>query len=664
MKKYFPCCLLILCLALHACAGTAATRSRSRTQQETTTQAGLRPDPGLVNYLQRQSFLHKAEQSSKNISGTHIDWTLSSKDNSASLIQGGGLWFLANPYHLLHDKPLASLANDEFLSNLQSLGFSGMYVSPLSKQAVASKQYNPMNIQDSLSPSLDILGKEEDLHILREKALQRGLWLGTDALGPSLGFAADVGLAVRSVWPWNSAFIIIEVPKSLWNFLPQEQAKSDEALQVSPIGQKNVSALIAQGLIPQKLVRDNISWLSPTKWYATNTIADVNGKKQRWLLRLQQNYNRALLHLDDSSGTAERILAGSILQNTGERRIALLGINPDLAFGATANEQDPDPLSPGIDYAKEFHKRVSNYSGFSLFNSSVPLHVLAQMQTQGFSMALDSVTSPAAEISLLSGDASYIRNKLQQSIEAGIDHSRLWRPLSKEQGLLFPLVLPSMLPNLRPASWYADTYYDGQRLVATLPALIAMRLKILPKQTNEHEAVAKIARVHKHFFAFLAGLPGIVGLNMHDLQGISHASFSTKNSTVPFAAWSITGQGNAEQLTKFAVPKGKNLYPPLNEQFFSESSFAFFTQNIAKLREEYNIPKGRLSRMLATKDPNIVGYVTQAGKHELHVLMNFSDKLAQFSASQSTSYKDAFTKQDVQGTIQLAPLESRWLLVR
>jgi len=647
-------CTVLLLLSV-ACASTAPSSG-------STELTNLRPDPGLMNWLQRQSFLYQAEDGSRALSGSHLGWTLNQQNSLLSLVQGTALWFEANPYHVIDEAPLLMLAKPSVLKSLKQAGFSGLYISPLTELAVSTQTYRPMSIQDSLSYSLKQLGTENDLTALRDKALQYGLWLGTDSLGSSIGFASDLALAVRAVKPWNSAFIMIEMPKYVWENLPASSEKSSDSFTVRPIDSTTRDYLISQALIPQRFARDGVAWLSPATWLVTDALPGADGKKRRWLIRTERGFKRTILHLDDPSGTAQRLLTGSILKNMGERQIPLLGINPESALGTTTEMRSSNLLNPGAAYIRDFHRRIKNYGGFSLVRTALPIEVLASLQSQGPDLMFDSVSSPATEIALLTGDTTALNQALATALQVGIVYNRLWRPLSNEQGLLLPLILGAGSADLRPLTWHDATYYDGQRLIATIPALAAMRLNISPQDTRKPKSLQAITDIHKNIFAFRAGLPGIVTVSAHDILGITHTPFSSPNTYTPFPAWSW--QNTSKTITKYALPKGQALYASPDVQIHSPRSFLSYVKYISSVRSQLKIPEGELYKVNQISNPAIASYTVQTSVQRIMILMNFSNKTTSAILPAQQNYIDVFTgKTLLENTVKFTPFEIKWLVV-
>ena len=330
------------------------------------------------------------------------------------------------------------------------------------------------------------------------------------------GMGPDFFLALRSVRDYPGLYAMAEVPGELWPLLPE--VKEHEQAALSPA---QTAALAARGVMAPALVQDAPGFLPmPRGWAATGPVTGVDGVKRRWIYRWAEQPARPVLHWDDPSGAARRIMEAGLIRQAGLLHQVLVGLRAAAWMGLDALSSDSVPgeeLEPGLSAVRTLARNAHRYGAALLLEDALPMEKLALLQRSGPDFCFDSVLFPALEQSLLEQNALPVKRSLRRSLRLGIDHRALWRGTA--DGLPRPSAR-TLLP-LMPEGWERLLLpADGSkepRLNA--PTLAAMAAGVPPGKRPESALLPAVRDAHMLQIAVRAFLPGLLMLSGSDLSG-------------------------------------------------------------------------------------------------------------------------------------------------
>lgn len=622
-----PVCLLCLCLA--ACAAPEPSVPRAlRSDNETELP---RAHPGYVQWLEKQSILRQSDDLISIVSGTPLVWGASgSERNIIPLLNAADVWLDFSPSRAalgekMGESALAVLPRALPPRLLASLGIRGIFLSSVAESA------GDWNVApDSGGPSLEseaVIGMRfaspaaakdtidepsQDYARLDEYCAQEGVILGGEILPGSTGMGPDFRLARMGLSRYADLYMMVEAPREIWPLLPaatlqeasgassgstlkDQTEKSEDTLDVAPLHASSIAELTRRGILPPAFSRDTQSTLPRGGWAATAPLTGTDGVTRRWLYRYADTPRTLPLHWDAPRASAQRAFSASIIRQAGLLHQPLLRIN--LADMAGLEPASPGAFSPepALSALAALSRDIRRYGGWSMLGDFVPPAMLAEVQRRGVDFAPDSITSPALEYALLTGDADPLRRNLDASLTAGVDHARLWRstpnkalPLGREWLPAGAAPPQAQQANVSPiwAGRVMQNTSSGPVLLASAPTLAAA---VTAASGTEQSAPLD---AHLLQVAFRAFLPGLLALSGHDLFGAIQEETDTEHSGdngLPLA-WNADGK-NA--FSSAGLP-ARAAYPPLNIQLGLPDSFATRLKQITRIRRESGIARGVL----------------------------------------------------------------------
>lgn len=420
-KCFVLCCVLFLLCLIQACQTTRTSNTKQSTNDSLHTQANptelLRADPGYIQWLVQQSFLHEAKELSLMVSASSLLWRQNGYDvQTGPLLEKSSMWLDVYPKQLIGNidnnefssgvsTVLATLSTPTIIASLQAKGLSlylsditesesvWMYNTSAQSQDIKRKKSTNTAISHKIATRL---GSEKDIENLRNLLRQsidipqpmqvqkNLLLLGTDIVSSSTGLGPDFFLAARGHKDYIGAYAMVEIPPQAWDLLPTVH----EDWQCVALTASQIDALAQKGLVPQSLERHK-SFILNTKpdspqtekysWAATGTIRGVDGNARRWIYAFADNPTQAILQWSDPSALAQRILNSSIIKNTGILAMPLVGLDledfyglapsiknsiNDILEGTSQNQQRLNP-EPMLSAAKALAHQVRMYGGWS-----------------------------------------------------------------------------------------------------------------------------------------------------------------------------------------------------------------------------------------------------------------------------------------------------------
>lgn len=546
-------------------------------------QGGRKPElpgrtgPVYVQWMEEQSCLRKATDITSVVSGSSLGWQRGS--GRTQLPQEARIWFHASvPLTTWTGQTsfLAALARDSSASKLASLGVQGIFLSGLSDTGDEWAGRSPASGLGEDETSLGfgrLSGTEEDYQAFLATFSHAGLLTGGMLLPAHTGMGPDFFLASRAVRDYPGLYAMTElspdnasrlVPETLRNATPESGQESiptahQPPAQISsifPLAPRQIEVLTGAGLLPESLVQDNLPLTDvPRGWAMTGPVAGVDGVQRRWLYRWYARPDRPVLHWDDPSGTARRILEASLIQQTGLRHQILAGVSIGAWMGLDASSDTPDreqAATPGRQALSDLARNAHRYGAALLVKDAFALPDLAGLQRSGADFFFDSALSPSLELALLMQSAAPLRSSLRLALKLNIDQRKLWR--GTPDGTSFPGA-DALLPFI-PSAWKNRLIsrrggVDELRLNA--PTLAAVICGLEPGARPDGIMSRSIRDIHLLQIATRSFLPGLLMLSGSDLDG-GLPDGLTWRATPPL--WQMHAMPSSRQ----GLPSGYALY--------------------------------------------------------------------------------------------------------
>lgn len=644
-----------------------------------------RVDAGYTHWLEQQSFLGSSGGSG-NPAGATSGWGASAPSSVALPPDDTRIWLLIQPQSLitpLGRSVLESLADPEAVFVYEQLGISGLYIdTPISTGAMWQPHRASIEADtDPTGPGLaDDMGDAKSWDKLAQTLAARNMTLGTSLLSPVTGTGPDFLLALQNTRQWPMAYGLIDVPREHWGLLPvmaPPEENAPPALMALSLDKE--AALRNAGLLPQDMQTNEFS---PLRWAVTGEAKAHDGKTRRWIYRMANTPWRPVLHWDDPTATARRMMTGAAQEALSRSGVHMVGMH------LRAMEESPEALGSLL----RDMSRMSKRRGAALAQRDLlPLPLLKVQQESGADLMLDSVTAPGVEYALLTGDAGPLRAAVDASLALGIDHSRLLRPLTLSNGIDFTLLRgltasgsSALAIDTDPVSDYRGAWGSvlpmrPGRLQATLPALIAMRAGLAP--TPEIMAASgenrnKLLPLHLAVLQFRAGLPGTLEITGQDLMGVLYNPLGLAEypTLLPESPVSLPGWGPGEHTAPSnvrGVAAGVALYPPLIRQAGEPDSFVATLKRMAQIRKETGLAGGQVVARIPTTTPGVVAVLsrTTTGGHFLTVInlgTSLVDESIVLPPEAGNPKHDAWSGKAISGgtiTLRLPPITCRLLYI-
>lgn len=669
--------LLLAALLLNACTAARRAGGDSGRGVAVRPEARLpRADPGYVQWLERQSMLGAAPLLAAQVSGTERIWSNSSHSKNRSLLlTSSPNWLEADPYTLgCSGGALAALADAGLPQLLTRLGIGGLYVAPTGERGDIWQEAPRIGTADNVTAlHFDrAVGGDEDLDRLRERLEAAGLQLGGELPPAATGLGPDFILQARHAPRFDGLYAMISVPRDLWNVLPGVPGEWD-CLALRPDA---VNALRARGLLPPTLLRDALTWAEPGGWAATGEVRGTDGRIRRWVYRYADNPQRPVLLWQDPSGQARRILSAAIIRHTGLQGQALAGLRLEALLGLdvpstgtdSGGTSTADRLAPGYGALAASAREVHRYGGWAVQADALPPSLLAPVLGMGLDFSRDSLTAPAAEFALLSGNAGPLARQLRRAQEAGLDQSRLARGLHGWQGVDWRLLrdLPDGDALAREAQRLSGL--DGTDfLLWTTPASLAARaLGLDAGAARRPEHAAALRQAALALLSCRAGLPGPLFVSLQELTGALDVPRTVSRELLPSRG--LVPLPGA-RLVNGSLPAADLAFGPLDEQLAAQDSFLLAAARLLLARQAAGLARGRLVSVQQPADGCLALCSSLPEGGYWLTVVNFSRKERQCSVHLpvSGSLLDIFSGRNLPGdrrlSLTLAPHASRHLVM-
>lgn len=660
--------LAALVLALFL-AGCGASPSRQKSLLLPQGPSITRADPGYMQWLEKQSLLGAGSELSRVVSGSQLGWRSPTlPPDPDNLLRAADTWVLVHPMALIADgtpSAFAILSQPRAQEALRRAGARGLYVTP-SGGAGAIWAYDrsaTLTGDDTIQHGFsEAAGTDDEYTRLRRLADNSRLLLGTDIIPAATGMGPDFFLAARNVRDYPGAYCLVEIPRDLWPYMPA----SESEWQARPLTRAQHDLLAEKGLLPAALSRDVLSWARPGGWAITGEVRGADGTLRRWVYRHAGRFDMPVLHWDDPSAAARRILSSSIIQQIGLRGVALTGfrVEPLAGLDPLPRAAHGDPghapaLEPAPTAALSLGREARRYGGWAWQRDRLPLPVLARTLHESADVAEDTVTSPMAEHALLTGDARPLRALLDDALRLGIDMRRLVHATPGPDGVDYalPQLAPGMLPSgttVGAAAGAATLADDMRSAMRTRAALWASTMPlggagdVLPvtgaglaalgagfghAEAAKADARDEIRRGHLALVFFKAMQPGLLVLHGQDLAGALpldwHSMADSEErwdpALAPRGAYALYRTARTTVLTRQGMPRAPVAYPSPDEQLHDPNSFLNGVHAITAMRERTGIAAGRVAARLRTQGRGSVALAVElpGGRGMMVAVTNF-----------------------------------------
>lgn len=623
-----------LCLLLTACASSGGGRATPRAA------ALPRADPGYVQWLERQAFLGTAGEYTDLITGSELPWRASSAaDTVDTLLTAAPTWLLVHPLTLMTGgtRPVfAELADPSVLRLLKEIRLHGLYIAPSGESGTIWEYRREASStgEDVTSPTWAAhMGGEKDFQRLAGLAEQEGVQLGADLVPAATGMGPDFFLAARNVRDYPGCYVMVEIPENLWSLLPQARQEWSGA----PLTKDQVARLAEKHLLPPALAREFLPWAMPGGWAATREVDGSDGVRRRWVYRYQKTPDRPVLNWDDPSGAGRKIFSAAAIRQIGVLRQTLGGLRMEALCGldAALQTQTKATLEPAPSALHALGREIRRYGGWSAQRDLVPPEHLSRILRTGVDFTADTVTMPAAEYALLTGDAEPLKASLAAALADNLDQRRLLRTLPATGGLsLRPFQSTVFSSDIRQKlaaalskhpAWKQAVPLRGDTLYATAATLAAIAADLTPDQAAGATSRASILQRHLLLTTFRAGLPGLLMLSGQDLAGVlSTASSEDAPEATTLGAWGFSEISQAG--TRQGVSRAPTAYAPPLEQLSRDGTYVRAVAHLAALRDTHRIASGTVIGLGRTIHPGSAAVFTRLpGGNLLLTAANFSD---------------------------------------
>lgn len=660
-------CVLCLSLAcLTACATNPGGRASVTAPQKT---AGASPDaptlftgaeradPSYIQYLEKQSFLYGAAEAARIVSGSQLSWQTPASPASADLLLHlSPSWVAVNPLSLLTDprQPALSTLSSPVLSKvLTSAHISGLYISPTSGSGRlwAYDRVSGVDGEDIVQFGFsEAAGGQEDYLRLLSASNNANRLLGMDAVPAATGMGPDFFLAARNTRGYPGLYCMVEIPREYWGLLPEAPSQwRGEALPPD-----TVRSLATRGLLPLSMLSERLSFPLHKRreggWAATAEIRGVDGSARRWAYRYHGSPEFPVLNWEDPSRAARRVMAASAIQNVGLQGSAIVGLNLESLFGLEADTPDSGQmglfLEPGLAAAKDMGREIRRYGGWSLLRNELPLTVIAGLMEDGPDLIFDSITSPAAEHALLTGDASLLRFMTDEMLSRRVDSRRLARFMPAEGGISYTLPHLADLANRFPgteagehaAKLRAETQFEMRSMVesALFDTPKGRDLTPIAEETlytpsaglaalalgagNSYSVTADLVPMIRQGQALLAFYkamqPGLFVLSGADLAGTLPLSWRDARDNpnnwdaamTSRGAYSFQESASSLIVTPGGIPRAKTIHASPDIQAADPESFLSQIGRILGIRDRLGVARGEFHGRFLVKGKGAIAF--------------------------------------------------------
>lgn len=630
MKKinflFVTVCFACLCCLQSACQSTRTAKNAA--------DANLPPraDSRYIGWLEKESIFNAVPEKIKIVTGTQFAWNFSSeKHNKANILAVSPLWLQINPYKLAYkdQSPLKLFLNNTKL--LKDAQISGLYFYPTKNASFEdlydnstenrSKQYSPT----SLGLSKDT-GSEKELMQLN---LQQ-IYTAGNILPASLGIGSDFLLALHGVREYPGLFMMVEVPRQLWQVLPV--ADKQNSFMPAELTEKHLQPLKEAGIIPHSFYRDYFKDFPRSSFAVSNEITGYDGVTRRWIYRCADNPYTVVLNFYDPSFQTQRILAGSIIEEIGILKQGLVSLSIQDIWG---QESMPTPAGtknisaltnpqPALYTLESINRSVHGYGAWTFCRDSFAPELIKLLQNAQTDFAADTLIMPALEQAFIKENNAPLIKAFHFLQEQKIDEQSLWHGTHKSFAHS-PYAFPSLTKFILQTAKISEQDCSMLKKMQETPLF-------RENNQNLYNKFVLAKQMQTAFIGFQSLLPGLNIVELQDLTGVAKE------------------EDNYAPLQK-TVTQNTLLFGSLPEQIHREESVIEELQPIWEIRQEKKLHSAKILQIFQTSNPKTFAMCLETpARQKLFIGINLSAEPQQLNLK---THKPAFHK-------QLKPYELVW----
>lgn len=374
-------------------------------------------------------------------------------------------------------------------------------------------------------------------------------------------------------------------------------------------------------------------------------VVGVDGDTRRWACRWNLSPDRPVMHWDDTSGSARRVMESSAILEAGLRHSALLGLRMEAWSGlevASPATSSKERLEPALSALRELTRHIHHYGAAVLVEDAFSPDSIPLLQACGADAVRDPFMEPALSLSLLNESAEPLQKALRRSLSLNVNHALLWR--GPRDGMPAPESLPL------PSDWSPLLVHKGL-LRLNAPTLAAVVCGLAPGLSHPSpEQLSAILDIHELQIALNALMPGLLMLSGSDLS-VSIPEGHSLPAVPP--SWIL----EPSPVTRQGLPAGRSLAGDatlLRNTPLPETRL----KNILELRASSGVARGTFIDAPDVGAPGVIALLSRlpSGKM-LAVFGNVSSQTAQitpsFPAWNGPSRTDALSGQSAGTSLSL-----------
>lgn len=598
----------------------------------------MRADPGYVQWLEKQAMLRQAQDMARIVSGTTISWLSPSvTPRPQTLLEQAPVWLRLHPASLLpeNNTPLFKyLQHPEFWKQFSHMGLRGLMVAPV-RESGGVWGYDISGTQALGADPVQYgfaryAGTEADFRQLLRLANNAGAIMGDMLIPAATGRGADFFLSARFKPEYQGVYCMMELPRDVWPMLPVVH----EQWQAESLDASVVEELRRQRILPPPRQREAMKYpLARYGWAATGEVRGIDGTTRRFAYLFSGSPDRPVLHWTDPSASARRILSGSIIQQIGTLGVAFSGMSvaPLLGMDPAAGQSQSDVayVASAQNAAQTLAQEIRRYGGWSYLQDAVPLPVLAALLREGPEMALDHAGAVSAQVALLTGDASMLRETLGAAQALGLDRRRLVHVIQPDGGLDLRFVhlygaandaaAPLRLSSRKAVDAVvreagADVFVKNDVLYTSPAGVAGIAAGLRDLHTLDDGQRALLRDGLLMLATYHAMQPGIFMLSGRELCGslpvppklITAASEDEALQQNMAGGYDLLGTSRGTLLTALGMPKAPAAFGSWPEQMLDPLSFAWGVKQVLQVRAQYHVASAEPLGMLPAANRGVV----------------------------------------------------------
>lgn len=583
------CCILFLGIILTACQS-----ARSPVSAENS--ALPRADSRFIGWLEKESVFNAVQEKIKIVSGTQFAWNFSGSKHSKETILGiSPVWLQINPSQLArkNQSPLKILGNNTAL--LKKASVFGVYLYPTKSTSFESLYAMPSDTAHAEDSPISLsmakeTGTASELFTLPKNSVHTA----GNILPASLGTGSDFLLALHGVREYPGLFMMLEIPKNLWQILPA----SDNSKTFAPaeLSSQQLAALQKAGLIPNHFYRDFFEGFPKSGFAASNEILGYDGVTRRWVYRYAKTPYTAVLNFYDPSFQTQRLLSASIIEEVGILRQGLVSVSVQDIWGQESMQPSSETISPltasqpACHVLENINRSVHGYGAWTFCRDPLEPALIKKVQDAETDFAADTLLMPALEQAVLTESNTPLIQAFALLKTYEIEEQSLWHG--------------------SPACFVQSPYTSATlaELIMQKSGISEQEISMLQKmqespvfQENNQKLSKKLRTaqsLHKLFIGFQSLLPGLNMVALQDMLGVL-------NPQEKYSAF------------KENIPQtGSLLFGTLTEQVNKKNSAAENLQDIWTFRKNAKISLADIEKIHTVPNPKTFAFSlrTQDGK--------------------------------------------------